>query len=366
MTDLPDLVRHFTLQPLDGVNFGARLCLKKRAELGAGVDALASQPERLAHLLAQANGLLVVSGVQSLSSEPQLMVRISQLLGPEVEDYRETLTPQNMIHEQVPQILIVSNRPPVNLPPPARPDPALTLPGEFPVSYPHHIGWHTDQSFRRPPPDISLLYAHLPCPKGQGQTLFADATAAYETLSAELMDQANRHQGVHAILGAGRSEEAVRTGKTPKPLLPHQRSQRHPLVRVHPVTRKPALYLCQDGMGDWIEGPIAGLEPGPYGDGASFLRALLTHATQPHNVYIHDWDPGDLVIYDNRCLLHTGTWYDNDYPRCLWRTTVMGNPGKEYEGNPKSWLPREGGSPMAGLNNLQWKGDITEEAGRPD
>ena len=171
------------------------------------------------------------------------------------------------------------------------------------------------------------------------------------------MAQANHHEGVHAILGAGRSEEAVRTGKTPKALLPHQRSQRHPLVRMHPVTGKPALYLCQDGMGDWIEGPIAGLEPGPYGEGARVLRALLCHATQPHNVYIHDWDPGDLVIYDNRCLLHTGTWYENEHPRCLWRTTVMGNPGKHYEGNPKSWLPRDGSHPMTGLNNLQWKGD---------
>ena len=365
MTDYRgDGATRFTLEPLDGASFGARLCFVDSGNLGVCIEALEAVPELLATVLGEAGGLLVMTGMQGISRDPQLMVRLSQLLGPEVEDYRETLTPLNMIHQQVPQDLIVSNRAPVNLPPPPRPDPPCTKTGELPVSYPHHIGWHTDQSFRRPPPDVSLLYAELPCPKGQGQTLFADATAAYEALPTRLKERADQLDGVHAILGAGRSEEAVRTGETPKPLLPHQRSQCHPLARVHPVTGKRALYLCQDGMGDWIEGPIASLEPGPYGDGARLLRELLSHATQPGFVYVHDWDRGDLVVYDNRCLLHTGTWYDDVHPRCLWRTTVMGNPGEAYAGEAKSWLPEGGGRPMEGLGDLQWKGDVLDDDAR--
>ena len=61
----------------------------------------------------------------------------------------------------------------------------------------------------------------------------------------------------------------------------------------------PALYLCDEGQMDFVDGPLKGLEPGPDGEGAKLLRQLLTHATRPEFVYIHEWQPGDLVIADN-------------------------------------------------------------------
>ena len=59
-------------------------------------------------------------------------------------------------------------------------------------------------------------------------------------------------------------------------------------------------------------------------------------------VYAHEWDEGDLVIYDNRTTLHAATWFDAEkHGRLMWRTTISGNPGAEYEGERKSWLAAE-------------------------
>ena len=58
--------------------------------------------------------------------------------------------------------------------------------------------------------------------------------------------------------------------------------------------------------------------------------------------YTHEWTKGDLVIYDNRNLLHSGTWYDADaHIRIMWRTTVRGNPDPTYAGETCSWVPAE-------------------------
>ena len=90
---------------------------------------------------------------------------------------------------------------------------------------------------------------------------------------------------------------------------------------------------------DWLDGPIAGLEPGPDGEGARLLDELMTHMTRPEFVYAHEWTAGDLVVWDNRCTVHAATWFNADEEaRVMWRTTVSGNPGAAYAGETKSWL----------------------------
>src|SRR5262245_710039 len=178
-----------------------------------------------------------------------------------------------------------SNMAPVNRMPPRRPDPPLTADGRLPVQYPHRKGWHTDQSYRRPPPDISLFFAVTPVPQGQGQTLFANGTLAYAALPPALKARVDKLEGLHVQPGSGRSRDAVLRGEAPKPLAAHEGSQRQPVVRVHPVTDKPALYLCESGQMDWIEGPFVGLERGPHGDGAKLLDELMSHLTRPEFVY---------------------------------------------------------------------------------
>jgi taurine dioxygenase len=134
----------------------------------------------------------------------------------------------------------------------------------------------------------------------------------------------------------------VLRGETPRPLEPHERSQRQPIARFHPVTGKPALYLCETSQMDWVDGPLVGLEPGPHGAGAKLLDVSRAHLTRPEFVYVHDWEAGDVLVWDNRCLVHTATWFDADrHPRVMWRTTVHGNPGALYAGERKSWLPQQ-------------------------
>jgi taurine dioxygenase len=325
------------IRPLPGATFGGRIDNADGAP--ALIAAAERQPDALPQALADSGGLLLLPGMQAIADAPDLLVRLSRIFGHEVEDYRQTLTAQNMVHATVPEIFVVSNTPPTSRMPPRRPDPPLTADGRLPVQFPHRRGWHTDQSYRRPPPDVSLFFAVNPAPQGQGQTLFADGTAAYQALPADLKARVDRLDGIHVGLSAGRGRNDVLEGRTPRPLGPHEQPQRQPLVRTHPVTGKRALYMCEYGQMDWVEGPIAGLQPGPDGDGARLLEALVTHTTQPSFVYVHDWTPGDLIVWDNRCLIHAATWFDaENVPRLMWRTTVSGNPGPAYAGERKSWI----------------------------
>ena len=321
-------------KPLTGASFGATVRLAK--PLSQGI------PDGLPTVLAEADGLLLIPGLQEIADRPDLLVELSRRFGSEVEDYRHTLTAATSVHKAVPEIFLVSNMAPVNRAPPRRPDPPLTADGGLPVQYPHRRGWHTDQSYRRPPPDISLFYAVTPVARDRGQTLFADGTAAYAALPPHLKAKVDGLQGLHCQPGTSRSREAVLAGRPAEQQPAHARSQRQPVVRTHPVTGKPALYVCEWGQMDWVDGPFVGMQPGPHGDGAALLDELMAHYTRPQFVYAHAWTVGDLVVWDNRCLVHAATWYDGDQEqRMMWRTTVRGNPGSIYDGEARSWLPRE-------------------------
>jgi taurine dioxygenase len=321
-------------KPLPGASFGATVRLAR--PLSQGV------PDGLPAVLADANGLMLIPGLQEIAEKPELLVALSRAFGPEVEDYRYTLTQRNSVHTTVPEIFLVSNIAPVNRKPPRRPDPPVTADGRLPVQYPHRKGWHTDQSYRRPPPDISLFYAVTPVARDRGQTLFADGTAAYAALPSQLKAKVDGLQGLHCQPGTARSREGALAGRTDIEQPPTARSQPQPVVRRHPVTGRPALYLCEWGQMDWVEGPFVGLEPGPHGAGAALLDELMAHYTRPEFVYVHEWTVGDLIVWDNRCLVHAATWYDGDTEqRMMWRTTVRGNPGAIYEGEARSWMPRE-------------------------
>ena len=337
--------------PLKNAQFGCRVC----PDMGSAdfIRWCETHSEEFLDLFHSSGGLFVINGLNEIITHPQLLVRLSRIFGREVENYHETLTNENFFHDQVPEILVLSNNPKVNYGPPHKPSPELTVTGGFLIQYPHRQGWHTDQSYRRPPPDVSLLFGVSCPPLGQGQTLYADATSAYTALDDETKCRIKDLEGYHALTRTGRSLEAVRRGDIPKKLLPHQQSQRHPLVRIHPVTGARSLYLCADEQMDWVIGPIVGLAPGADGEGGEIVRSLMAHLTHPQFVYVHEWDEGDLVVADNRSLIHTATWFDsNRYIRELWRTTVMGNAGMEYARDGKSWIPSEGLATMTGLEEL--------------
>ena len=92
---------------------------------------------------------------------------------------------------------------------------------------------------------------------------------------------------------------------------------RHPLVRHHPVTGRPSLFLSAHA------GAIVGWT---IPEARMFLRDLTEHATQREFVYSHAWRPGDLVMWDNRATMHRGRRFDHREVRDVRRTTLAGHP----------------------------------------
>ncbi len=334
---------------IEGSYFGCTLEFST-TNIDSILDVCTNNAKALTECFNNAGGLMVIKGMHEIHNHPRALVALSRMFGSEVENYRNTLTSERFFHDSVDEILILTNKPPCFHPPPPGPVYKDKSRSELLAQFPHQINWHTDQSYRRPPPDITLLLAMKIPPPNQGQTLFADCTAAFKALDPELQQRLKVLQGIHSPSWIGRSREAVENGEAPLDLLPHQLPQRHPLVRRHPVTGELSLYICEEKQMDYVDGPVDGLSTGPNGEGAQLIRDLLKHATQPEFVYSHEWQVGDLLIADNRNLLHCATWYDAEkYSRLMWRTTVMGNPGDEYKGESKSWIPEDGSDVMAGM-----------------
>ncbi|NYT71901.1 TauD/TfdA family dioxygenase [Halomonas sp. QX-2] len=176
--------------------------------------------------------------------------------------------------------------------------------------------WHSDLSYVEEPSMGSLLHAIEVPPEG-GDTLFASMHAAYDALSYATQQRIKQLSAVHSYVGYYAKAFADRT-----PLSDEQRAKTpdviHPLVRAHPRTGRPSLYVGQD-----IIKEIVGLPPQ---ESQQLLDELNQHAIRDEFVYRHRWQAGDLVIWDNRCTMHCATPYDdNRYRRVMHRTTVKGD-----------------------------------------
>ena len=179
--------------------------------------------------------------------------------------------------------------------------------------------WHGDSSFREIPSDASLFYGEIVPPEG-AETLFADVTAAYRTLDPALKARINGLQAVHSLETLHHWGQRQNPDRTPLPsdMAAGFPPVRQPLVRVHPATGAKSLYVCPA-----VISHIEGLDER---EGAALIETLITHATQPHFVYTHRWQQGDLVMWDNRAVLHTASLFDHTrYQRLMYRTTVAGN-----------------------------------------
>jgi len=181
--------------------------------------------------------------------------------------------------------------------------------------------WHTDRSFMTKPTRHTLLYP-VALPHTGGDTLFADMKAAYQHLSPTTQETLEEAVGVHSYgtLGSLRAREHGQ--ELEKAYADECREARHPIVRAHPETNEPALYLNALCL-DRVESP----------DGEAIdvsLDELYQHATDPRFVYAHRWRSGDVVIWDNACVMHRGTEVPNNEPRVLHRTTTQGNVPRPY------------------------------------
>jgi taurine dioxygenase len=177
------------------------------------------------------------------------------------------------------------------------------------------IGWHTDLSYKERPVMATLLYGII-CPPVGADTLFADMTAAYEALPAEerqRLDGLKIHHSYHRFMES-RDDRAPLT-EAQKALTP---DVFHPLVRTHPATGRRSLYI-----GTGTVHAIAGM-PNP--EGKALVDRLVDYATEERFVYRHRWCEGDVVMWDNRCTLHSGTLFeDTKYKRLVHRMMVKGD-----------------------------------------
>ncbi len=171
--------------------------------------------------------------------------------------------------------------------------------------------WHSDASFRPVSGALSMLHALIIPPTG-GDTEFADLRAAYDALDDEMKTTVDPLSAVHTIfhsrgqLGHADYTEAERQA------LP---DVRHPMVRVHPGSKRRTLYLGSHAS------HIAGW---PMPEGRLLIRDLMEHATERRFVFTHKWAVGDLVVWDNRCTLHRGRRYDDaNQRRELRRVTTQ-------------------------------------------
>lgn len=167
--------------------------------------------------------------------------------------------------------------------------------------------FHTDQCHQEIPAKATILYA-MEIPSHGGDTLFANAYAAYETLPSEVR---SRIEGRRA-LNAYEKDTTIRSDKYDTA----GAACWHPVVRTHPVTRRKALYVNR-----LMTREIEGL-PKPESD--ELLEFLFDHQEQERFVYAHVWRPGDLVMWDNRCTLHARTDFPAGERRLLRRVTILG------------------------------------------
>jgi len=176
--------------------------------------------------------------------------------------------------------------------------------------------WHSDMSFTTAPSLGSLLKSYA-VPDVGGDTLFANMYLAYETLSDGMKRMLADLHGIHQsgtrkianeTTGVPRAEEQKRLNP---PVA-------QPVVRVHPETGRKALYIGEkvsrfDGLTAAESKPL--------------IEFLCRHATRPEFLYRHQWRKNDIVVWDNRCVMHQALGdFDETQLRHMERTTVLGTP----------------------------------------
>jgi alpha-ketoglutarate-dependent 2,4-dichlorophenoxyacetate dioxygenase len=172
--------------------------------------------------------------------------------------------------------------------------------------------WHSDASFRAVGAGYTLLHGRVIPGKG-GNTEFADMRAAYDALDdvmkAEVEDLFTEHSIVFSREQIGFSDYAAGNEDRLRPV-------QHRLVITHPVTGRKSLYLSSH---------IGGIVGWPVPEARAFIRDLMEHATQRQFVYAHQWRVHDLVMWDNRTVMHRARRFDDmKEVRDLRRTSIKG------------------------------------------
>lgn len=183
----------------------------------------------------------------------------------------------------------------------------------------YEVVWHSDNSYAEVPPAASMLYAVVLPSNGGGDTWFNNQYLAYEELPEDLK---RAIEGKRQLHDASRNSAGVLRPTVKLPTRPEEvPGPVHPLVRIHPVTGRKALYLGRRRQ--WPSNYILGL---PNDESERLLDRLWAHATQEKYAWKHVWRLGDLVLWDNRCAMHYRSQVDSTQARVLYRTVLEGEP----------------------------------------
>ena len=241
-----------------------------------------------------AHGAILIRD-QSMSPS-DLMRFIARFGAPEDHTITENTLPG------FPKIYVLSNR---------------TIDGKPIGAHNDGIGWHTDYSYKAEPVMSTMLYAVEVPPVGS-DTLLADMCAAWNALpperQAELDGKIVHHSWRHFMA----TRDFNRMENPSEALLRDNPDVFHPLVRTHPADGRKALFPSTGT----VKGVVGMSNP----DGLNLIEELVEFATQDRFVFRHKWREGDILMWDNRCTLHTGTLYDDaQYFRVMHRLWVRGD-----------------------------------------
>jgi taurine dioxygenase len=174
--------------------------------------------------------------------------------------------------------------------------------------------WHTDMSYIDAPPMASALYS-LEAPPSGGDTGFCNMYRALETLPVELRRAVEGKTCIHEA--SRNSAGELRRGYVDARDASQTVGAVHPIVRTHPATGRKALFL-----GRRRNAYIAGLS---LADSEALLDALWEHSTKPEFAWYQQWRPGDLILWDNRCVMHRRDAFDPAARRVMHRTQIKGD-----------------------------------------
>ena len=183
-------------------------------------------------------------------------------------------------------------------------------------------GWHADSTFK-PIQSKGAVFSAEVVPTIGGHTGWADMRAAYDALDDAMRARIAPLQAYHSL-----HYSQSRIGHVPKAGTEDYRrlgfagdeNVLRPLVKTHPDTGRKSLLIGRHAH------DIPGLSPEA---SDQLLQELIDFACQPPRTYHHDWRAGDVVIWDNRCLLHQATPFDMTQPRVMWHTRIAGDPVSE-------------------------------------
>ena len=172
--------------------------------------------------------------------------------------------------------------------------------------------WHSDMTYVDTPPPASILLG-IEIPKVGGNTYFADQQAAYEALPEALRTRAEtlsiKHDAAHTSVGSLRPGFEAFDDPRQAP------GAVHPIIRTHEETGKKVLYL---GRREWAFVPGLSLD-----DSEALLDELWSYAATDSNTWGQQWQPGDLIIWDNRRVLHRRDDFPADSRRLMKRCQVL-------------------------------------------